>query len=214
MYTRSYGLHCLERVLFLLCHPRVLTIRKQLCIAVQWNAYSIRSDSMKQNSIWSMFKYMTAYSAFANNVFLCLGVRVCVCACACVFECYQFDPRKKPNNNSGCDAFVDSPLSLIQLSIYVRLKHAFQIIFTVGFPSILIYLLMSLFFLLMNTVTLRKIHSFILFLLAPLLRWMLFDLHVFGNHCHILSHKSSRFSFSLSLPLAPFKLIRILGLFG
>lgn len=120
------------------CHSRVLTIRGQLCVV---QCIPFRSNSMKRNSIWSMFKYMTAYSALANNVCLCL----CACVCVCMLS-IRSEKKKKDNSNRGYDAFADLPLSLIQLSIYFCLKHAFQIIFTVGFPSILISHSMLLFF--------------------------------------------------------------------
>lgn len=137
---------------------------------------------------------MTAYSAFANNVCLCFG-----CACACA-RANVINPIRK-NNNRGYDAFADLPLSLIQLSIYIFARNThFKSFSQLDFPRSSYYMLLFFSsFSLMNTFL--HYEKFIHFVFV-VVGWMPFDLHVFGNHCHILSHKSSHFSFTLALLLS------------
>lgn len=132
---------------------------------------------------------------------------VCVCAC----ECYQSDPKKQQQRIRCVCRFAIIVDTVV--NIYLCPKHAFQIIFTVGFPSILVLYAVVFFFFFSHEhiFTLRKIHSFCFCCSWDECRLICMRLVIIVTFCHI-----SRLIFlSLwrSCSLLPFELIRILGLF-
>lgn len=171
------------------CHPpRLLTIRKQLCI-VQWN---VPFKAIQ----WNRIPFDQCLNTWQQHIARARLQIMCVYVCVCVLSI-----RSEKKKRRGYDAFVDFPLPLIQLSIYFCLKHAFQIIFTVGFASIL----MCCCFFFSNTFTFCK-----KFILSSFFCWdecclICMCLVIIVTFCHI-----SRLIF-LSRSFSLFELIRKLG---
>lgn len=85
------------------CHSRVLSIRKQLCV-VQWNGF--HSEAIQWNGI-PFDQCLNTWQHRARLQILCVYVWVCVCVCVCVIN--PIREQQQPNLDNSEDT-MSSPI--------------------------------------------------------------------------------------------------------